>query len=121
MTLPVADPTPEKRARLSALRPALEQGDADALDRLQTLAYADGWVRTDFDWVAWAATDGARALLEDPSAATLPQVSWLLTLVVRQERFVEGSLDALVETGWLGGLLRRVDDLAAAYGHDVRR
>jgi hypothetical protein len=113
------DASPSRLARLAALRPALDRRDAGVLDHLHALAYADGWVVAGFDWVGWAATEEATALLTDPADASVAQIERLMTLVVRRDRFVEGSLVALLAAGWLAGLARRAAELAAAHGNEA--
>ena len=77
-------------------------------------AYRFGWVRADFDWVEWARSDEMQSLrapagLEDADAG---QVARLLTVCIRQDRFVEGGLAADYESGLLVRILRRVQELA---------
>ena len=55
-------------------------------------AYDKGWVR-DFDWSKWKDTPEARQLRDDPAvlaSATPEQLQCLLTVIIRQERYVEG-------------------------------
>ncbi len=63
----------------------------------------------------WAQTEEAQALRVDPTAlakASDHQLVKLLTVVIRQDRFVEGALAAAFETGLILGILRRVEQLA---------
>lgn len=65
-----------------------------------------------YDWSAWRGT--AQRYLEDPAAlagADLETLSRLLTLHVRQDRFVEGHLAAMLEAGHITALLRRLRHL----------
>ena len=68
---------------------------SDAADAFVRAAYDLGWVRTDFNWPDWAQTPEADHLRDDPecmACATPDQLSYLLTVVIRQERFCEGAL-----------------------------
>ncbi|TXM97522.1 hypothetical protein FV242_31305 [Methylobacterium sp. WL64] len=74
-----------------------------------------GWVLGGFDWVAWAQTPEAQRLRDDPAAlarAGEHQLAQLLTVVIRQERFVEGALAAAFAKGLILGILRRAEQLA---------
>lgn len=78
-------------------------------------AYDAGWVEPDFDWGTWSDTQEARSLRDDPASlagATPEQLAHLLTVLIRQDRFVEGSLLASYESGLLTGILRRAASLA---------
>ena len=73
-------------------------------------AYDLGWVEPDFDWSTWIGTLEARSLRDDPSTlskATSDQLAHLLTVIIRQDRFVDGSLLASYESGLLTDILRR--------------
>ena len=68
-----------------------------------------------FEWADWKDSAEATLLRDDPSAlknATLEQLIRLLTVVIRQDRFVEGALGNVFESGLLGGILRRAAVLA---------
>jgi hypothetical protein len=85
------------------------------MEELIATAYDDSWVLRDFDWQAWASTPEAVRLREDPSyllRASIEQLEKFLTLLVRQERFSEGSLAAAHENGLLVRILRRAAALA---------
>jgi len=65
-------------------------------------------------------TDAARATLlrltQDPSAitdATADQIGWVLTYLLRADRFVEGSLGHAFDTGLMLAITRRAAILAA--------
>ena len=83
--------------------------------------YKAGWIFKDFDgtewegWVDWKDSDEARRLRDDPSAldsAMSGQLGRLLTVLIRQERFVTGALIDAFESGLLVKILRRVAVLA---------
>lgn len=85
------------------------------VDRFVALTYEDGWVRANFDWGAWSATEDARTLRDDPNAlatATPDQLAKLITVLVRQERFSEGALLWAFEAGMVLGIVRRAGVLA---------
>jgi hypothetical protein len=68
----------------------------------------------DFDWPSWASV--GREIEADPeklAAADLETVTKLLTIVVRSERFSEGSIAAAIKDGRLVRLLSRLGELAA--------
>ncbi len=77
-------------------------------------AYDLGFVATDFDWPAWAGSDEAQALVHDPklvARASVDQLIELLTVSIRGDRFCEGQLLALFESGVLTAILRRAAEL----------
>lgn len=72
------------------------------------------WIVVGFDWRTWLAGDDGRTLRDDPDAigaATPDQLAWLLTAIVRSDRFVEGSIVGAFESGLLAGISRRARDL----------
>jgi hypothetical protein len=80
-------------------------------------AYDLGWVQMGFDWPAWKETTEAQGLRDDPvalSRATPDQLAHLLTVVIRQDRFVEGALDSAYHSGLLTAIMRRAKALVAA-------
>ncbi|WP_439601846.1 DUF6508 domain-containing protein [Devosia sp.] len=77
--------------------------------------YDDEWIATDFDWAAWATTREAASLRDDLGAlevATITQISKLLTVIVRQDRFVEGALASAFDSGLITRVLSRAATLA---------
>ncbi len=80
-------------------------------------AYQHGWVVEDFDWMTWKDTPEAARLRDDPAVlaqATPEQLGHLLTTIIRQERYVTGSIGSHFTSGLLIGILRR----AAALGDE---
>lgn len=77
--------------------------------------YQHGWVRP-FDWMAWQ-VEAARYVHEPRlvAAADLSTLQKLLTLHVRKERFHEGHLAGMIESGHLALILRRLEVLRRAY------
>ena len=91
---------------------------SETADAFVNTAYELGWVEPGFDWGTWMGTEEAQSLRDSPTSlagATPEQLAHLLTVIVRQDRFVEGSLLASYESGLLTGILRRAADLA---GHN---
>jgi hypothetical protein len=85
------------------------------VDRFVSLAYEDGWIRTGFNWGEWSATPEARTLRVAPeglASATPDQLARLITVLVRQERFSEGSLKGAFEGGLVLAIVRRAGVLA---------
>ena len=81
----------------------------------ESAAYDLGWVRPGFDWPSWKATPEAARLRDDQeclSQATPDQLARLLTTLIRQERFCEGTFASAFEAGLLLGILRRARALA---------
>ena len=132
------DPAPPRLDGLAELLPAFEALDAafgewkggdevepgsitapwfsrsELTSRFVEVAYRDGWVRPDFDWVEWAATPEAQRLRNDRGAirqATAPDLARLLTAVIRSDRFVEGALAEAIESGLVTAVLQRVERL----------
>jgi hypothetical protein len=72
-----------------------------------------GWVQP-FDWPAWKQTPEACQLRDDPEAlasADAEQLSRLLTVLVRQERFADGTLLDAFESGLITRILKRAQGL----------
>ena len=76
--------------------------------------YEMDWVKP-FDWAKWMRSPEATQLRSDPAAlesATWEQLSRVLTVVIRQDRFVEGALGSAFDSGLLGRVVRRASALA---------
>lgn len=88
---------------------------SEVVDRFIDYAYKYGWVIQDFDWPAWAQSAEAIRLRDEESAlecATAEQLIRLLTVLIRQERFSEGSLLTAFESGLMLRIVRRAAALA---------
>ena len=75
------------------------------------------WIDSGFDWRTWLATDVGAAFRDDPAAlarATPEQLAWLLTAIVRSDRFVEGSIAGAFESRLLSRISRRAAALLEA-------
>lgn len=73
-----------------------------------------GWVINGFDWKAWNGTPEAVALRRGDGfdRATPIALARLLTALVRQDRFVEGTLAEAHESGLLRRIVQRAASLA---------
>lgn len=81
-------------------------------------AYDLDWV-TEFDWPSWIGTAEATEFVDDPKRverATPDELAKLLTVYIRQDRFVDGELANAFESGRLTALLRRAVALAGDGG-----
>jgi hypothetical protein len=79
-----------------------------------------GWVRP-FDWPKWLSTKRGQQLLGDPAAvaeATADELSQLLTALIRQDRFAEGTLASAYESGLLAATARRAEVMAGELDRD---
>ena len=89
--------------------------DGSVSSALVKAAYETGWVLPTFDWGEWQGSLEAGQLRDDSAAlerATPDQLARLLTVLIRQDRFVEGALNDAFESGLLTGILRRAAVLA---------
>jgi hypothetical protein len=80
-------------------------------------AYQNNWVAQNFDWPKWAQSQRARRLHDDENAlerATADELSHLLTVLIRQERFSEGSLLEAFKSGLVLRIVRRAKVLAGS-------
>lgn len=74
-----------------------------------------GWLQH-FDWMSWSDTDEARNLRENPEVlaqASPEQLSRLLSMFARMERFGDGAWLSFWESGLLVNILRRAAVLEA--------
>lgn len=84
-----------------------------ALEFVQA-AYDGEWVLRDFNWPEWNGTEEAKALNRDSNLlakATPRQLAQLLTVFIRQDRFVEGRLLDAFESGHILAIVRRAAEL----------
>lgn len=76
-------------------------------------AYDHGWV-IPFAWSDWKGTPEAERLRDDRTAlshASVAQIERLLTTLIRQDRFAEGTLGEAFKAGLLTSILRRAAQL----------
>jgi hypothetical protein len=86
-----------------------------AADKLVEHCYEHDWVLRDFDWPGWMQSTEAQELRDNPETlakASPDQLANLLTVLIRQEKFSEGSLASAYDSGLLTGILRRARTLA---------
>ncbi|REK17990.1 MAG: hypothetical protein DWQ37_05570 [Planctomycetota bacterium] len=86
---------------------------SDPVDRFVQALYDNGWIEP-FDWTEW--TDTAKQLIDSPNrlaSADATTIRRLLTTHVRQDRFCEGHLAAMFESGHIVAALRRLRDIRA--------
>ncbi len=87
--------------------PWYEYGDAVA--RFEQDMYAAKLVRS-IDWMRWAGTPEAQLLISDPTAiaeASPDDLIYLLTAIVRGERFSDGEIAGAYERGTLLAIAER--------------
>jgi hypothetical protein len=73
----------------------------------------NGWIKP-FDWQAWV---GEAVRLQDEAAlqqADEETLGKLLTLHIRRDRFFEGHLANMIESGHIAAILRRMRELRPA-------
>jgi hypothetical protein len=78
-------------------------------------AYDYGWVQGT-DWVEWMRTEEAQALSQEPArmaVANIDEMAKVLTVSLRRDRFMEGSLAADFESGLITRVVRRAHELSA--------
>ncbi len=86
--------------------------------------YEDGWVMADFDWPQWISTEEARNLRAGGAAVQLArpeQLARILTALIRQDRFSEGTLFDAFEAGLILQIVKRGEALlneSASLGSD---
>jgi hypothetical protein len=129
----------ERLRSLADLAPILESPDADfghweepppvdgvyrmpyftfgpAAEAVRSAVAHGDWMRVGFDWGAWLQTDRGQELRDRPDAigeASVEELSWLLTAIIRSDRFVEGSMAGAFESGHLARIAHRAAALLA--------
>jgi hypothetical protein len=86
--------------------------------RFFVATYDLGWVDLAFDWMEWSKTEEARRLLADHrliASATPDQLRKLLTMIVRTDRYCEGSLESDYKSGLLTAITLRAHVLVAEF------
>jgi hypothetical protein len=95
---------------------------SETADAFVKTAYELGWVEPSFDWGTWMDTEEAQSLRDRPTSlagATAEQLAHLLTAIIRQDRFEEGSLQASHQSGLLTG--SSVAPRISRETHSIRR
>ena len=83
------------------------------VERFEADMYAAKLVRP-VDWMRWAGTPEAQRLIEDPAAiasASHDDLIYLLTTILRGERFSDGEIAAAYERGTLLAIAQRAQVL----------
>lgn len=73
-------------------------------------AYENKWLDLEFDWPEWANTPTGAMLLKNPDALTISgpsELSRLLTVCIRRDKFVEGALLSDFESGLILRIVKR--------------
>ena len=86
----------------------------ETVHTFQKAAYAEGWVLRSFVWPDWAGSEEAARLRDDPATlaeATPEQLMRLLTVCIRQDRFVDGALLDAFESSLIRRIVQRAADL----------
>ncbi|HVX34712.1 MAG TPA: DUF6508 domain-containing protein [Hyphomicrobium sp.] len=97
----------QKTESRSIIMPYVVLGDV--AEAFVTTAYDRGWVLRGFDWVSWGHSGDAQALCSDPALAQAEpmQLLYLITALIRQDRFSEGTLLGAFEARLILGIVRR--------------
>jgi hypothetical protein len=80
--------------------------------------YDYGWVQST-NWSEWMQTEEAQELSQDPArmaTATVEDLAKVLTVSLRRDRFIEGSLAGDFERGLITRVVARACELGAANG-----
>ncbi|KAJ5815483.1 hypothetical protein N7474_007260 [Penicillium riverlandense] len=109
-TMPALTDLP-RLSRLAKIVPLLSQGHSFATVEPSILPALSGWCTPYFDWIDWNTSDEANTLRDTDllNQATPAQLAKLLTVIIRQERFVDGT----IETAYESKLLARIAQRAA--------
>ena len=86
---------------------------SDEVDHFVSEMYAARLVRS-IDWMRWAGTPEAQRLIADPTAiadATHDDLVYLLTTIIRGERFSDGEIAGAYERGTLLAIAERAHTL----------
>jgi hypothetical protein len=109
--------------RFSEVVPAKQHGDVIEMgwtsygpeaEAFMQDAYDYGWVQST-NWIEWMQTEDAQALSQDPSRiarASIDDLAKVLTVSLRRDRFMEGSLRADFERGLITRVVKRACELS---------
>jgi hypothetical protein len=89
---------------------------------ISNMVYEAGWVVPNFDWQNWMQNDGNR-LWSEPAAlasASESDLAKLLTALVREERFADGTLEEAIANGLLLAAALRAEALLDDPGRKLR-
>ena len=108
--MPDSPNQPSEQERLEALAGYRDRADEIGFERF---CYKFGWVEP-FDWGKWKDTEEAIQLRDDPDVlaqATPLHLQKLLTVIIRQDRFVTGLIQYHFESGLIDGIMDRAKAL----------
>ena len=106
---PVPFQEPERFDRLTSLLSELERGRGT--DALRRISHEDG-VILKYDWPSWLEAGRRYFRPGGIESADLETARKLLTIIVREDRFLEGSLEQSVNSGLAARIVRRIVELA---------
>ena len=92
---------------------------SDAANQFVEMTYTADWVLKDFDWSEWGQSDEGQTLLTNRAAlasANIGELAKLLTVIIRRDRFVEGSLSEDFENGLILAVAERAENLLKSFG-----
>jgi hypothetical protein len=96
----------------------LSEADRKALSTVGTFVqylYSSGWIIEGFDWPTWVRSQEAQHLWESPNGierAAPIQLAKMLTTIVRQDRFVDGTIEGAIEDRLIHDIAGRAAALA---------
>jgi hypothetical protein len=85
---------------------------SDDIDDFHRAVGQNGWIDTTFDWQS--AGEWVRSFMDQPerlATATAEDIRRLLTAHFRADRFVEGHVASIVESGHMAAIVRRLRSL----------
>ncbi len=86
---------------------------APELTEFEQVLYRDGFILRHFDWESWLGEAGPYLQnAELIRTSSIDVIRRLLTLYVRRERVCEGQLSDAIQSGHIGAIVRRINDLA---------
>lgn len=107
-------PAPDESGVLLVPYRTLSPGAAEFRRACQTF----GWAQT-VNWRHWMQTETAKSLMQSPehvAEASSEELGKMLTAFIRGDRFMEGTLNAAFERGFLTAIAQRAEALLS--GHD---
>lgn len=87
---------------------------SSAVSEFVRVADEGGWILRDFHWPDWLETEEAIALYRDRdllAKATPYQIAKLITVSIRQDRYIEGGLLGDFQSGHILAIVRRAAKL----------
>lgn len=100
-----------KGREIVEIRPS-PSADSQLIEGFLTLVEAEKMILPGFDWQEWSLTVEAEKLClggEAVERASRAELSRLITLLIRRDRFVEGALEEAARSGLLGVIAKRLN------------